>query len=95
MSLNYAFREMIRGPAERYAPPPIEDVFFPPFHKGGRPRDARFTALRLEGEATGISYLLLSDAEVEACTALEPKAFVSIIGPTAIMTNPTERKSCR
>jgi len=67
---------MITGLAERYTIPPITDLFFPPFHKGGQPKDAQFMAIRLEGDATGMSYLLLPDEEMERYTALQLSDFV-------------------
>jgi hypothetical protein len=67
---------MITELTARFAPPPVADVFLPPFHRGGQPKDAQFMALRLEGGATGISYLLLPDEAMEEYTALTPPDFV-------------------
>ena len=76
MSLKHDFRSMIRGLTARSPPPSIADFFLPPFHKGGQPKDAQFMALRLEGGATGISYLLLADEDMDRYTALEPGPFL-------------------
>ena len=51
MSLNDDFNKTITELTARCAPPPIEDVFFPPFCKGGQPKDSQFMAIRLEGGA--------------------------------------------
>ena len=76
MSLKAEFRKMITGLAERYTIPPITDLFFPLFHKGGQPKDAQFMAIRLEGDATGISFVLLPDEEMGRYTALQLSDFV-------------------
>ncbi len=76
MTLKGAFRKMIAGLAAHLAPPYIADVFFPPFHRGGQPKDSQFMAIRLEGDATGISYLLLTDANEETYNALRSAAFI-------------------
>ncbi len=76
MSLKDEFRKMITELTARFAPPAIADVFFPPFHKGGQPKDAQFMAIRLEGGATGISFLLLPDEKMDEYTALQPPDFL-------------------
>jgi uncharacterized protein (DUF4213/DUF364 family) len=58
-----------------YKIPPVEKVFFPPFCKGGQPKDSQFMAVSLEGGATGISYVLLPDEYMEEYTALKPDDF--------------------
>jgi uncharacterized protein (DUF4213/DUF364 family) len=75
MSLQDEFRKMIQALAERFALPPIVEVFLPPFCKGGQPKDAQFMAIRLEGGATGISYVLLPDEKMAAYAALKPAEF--------------------
>ena len=75
MTLKDEFRKMTKALAERFRVPPIADVYFPPFRKGGQPKDAQFMALCLEGGATGIGYVLLPDERMEAYTALEPTDF--------------------
>jgi hypothetical protein len=76
MRIKAEFRKMITELAARFSPPPIADVFFPPFHKGGQPKDAQFMAIRLEGGATGISFLLLSDESMDEYAVLQPSDFV-------------------
>jgi uncharacterized protein (DUF4213/DUF364 family) len=76
MSLKGEFRKMTEELAERFAPPPIADVFFPPFHEGGQPKDAQFMAMRLEGGATGISFLLLTDETMNQYKALQRSDFI-------------------
>ena len=76
MSLKDEFRSMINDLAERFSPPPIADVFFPPLHKDGQPKDAQFMAIRLEGGATGISFLLLTDESMDEYATLHPSNFV-------------------
>ena len=77
MSLKDEFRSMITELTARFPAPPIADVFFPPLHEGGQPKDAQFMAIRLEGGATGISYLLLSDDNMDEYAALRPSGFVA------------------
>jgi hypothetical protein len=59
MSLKDEFRKMVNELAAKFTPPPIANIFFPPFYKGGQPGDAQFMAISLEGGATGISFVLL------------------------------------
>jgi len=71
MSLKDEFRKMVTELTTRFTIPPIEDIFFPPFHKGGQPKDAQFMALSLEGGAAGVSFVLLPDENMAAYTALK------------------------
>ena len=61
MSLPDEFRKMVIELTGKYSIPSIANIFLPPFYKGGQPKDAEFMAIRLEGSATGISYVLLPD----------------------------------
>ena len=66
MSTIYkAFRQIIEQLAGKYAFPPISQVYFPPFFKGGQPKESEFICLQLERGACGISYVLLPDEEME------------------------------
>jgi uncharacterized protein (DUF4213/DUF364 family) len=76
MRLKDEFRMMITKLTARYSIPPIADIFFPPFYKGGQPKEAEFMALSLTGGATGISYVLLPDEKEEDYTALQPSDFI-------------------
>jgi uncharacterized protein (DUF4213/DUF364 family) len=76
MSLKNEFRKMITRLAAKFTLPPIEDIFFPPFHKGGQPTDAQFMAISLAGGATGISFVLLPDEKMEEYTSLQRTDFV-------------------
>ena len=67
---------MITKLTEKYTIPAIADIFFPPFHKGGQPKDAHFMAVSLKGGATGISFVPPVDENMEAYTALRPQEFV-------------------
>ena len=75
MSLKDEFRKMVNELATKSTLPPIADIFFPPFHKGGQPKDAQFMAISLEGGATGISFVLLPDEKMEEYNALQPAAY--------------------
>jgi len=66
---------MVNELTAKYTPPAIANVFFPPFYKGGQPKDAQFMAISLEGGATGISFVLLPDEKMEEYTALQPSAY--------------------
>jgi hypothetical protein len=76
VSLKDEFRIMISKLTEKYSIPPIANIFFPPFHRGGQPKEAEFMALSLAGGATGISYVLLQDEKEKEYNALQPSAFV-------------------
>jgi len=76
MSLKDEFRKMVIDLATKFTFPPIANIFFPPFYKGGQPKDAQFMAISLEGGAAGISYVLLSDETIEEYTAMQPADFV-------------------
>ena len=77
MSLKDEFRKMINQLTTKFTPPPIANIFLPPFYKGGQPNDAQFMAISLEGGATGISFVLLPDEKMEEYNALQPPAFVA------------------
>ena len=66
MSLKNEFKKMIIGLSSTYKIPKIAMIFFPPFYKGGQPKNAQFMAIALENNATGISYVLLSDEKIES-----------------------------
>jgi uncharacterized protein (DUF4213/DUF364 family) len=72
MSLKDEFRKMVTELTAKFTLPPIANIFFPPFYKGGQPKDAQFMAISLEGGATGISFVLLPDEKMEEYTALQP-----------------------
>ena len=76
MGLKDEFRKMVTKLSTKFTLPPIESIFFPPFHKGGQPKDAQFMAICLKGGAAGISFVLLPDEKMEEYTALQPPAFV-------------------
>ncbi len=76
MSLKDEFRKMVNEITAKFTLPPIANIFFPPFYKGGQPKDAQFMAISLEGGATGISFVLLPDEKMEEYTALRSSDFV-------------------
>ncbi len=76
MSLKDEFKKMVTGLTTKFALPPISNIFFPPFYKGGQPKDAQFMAICLEGGAAGVSFVLLSDEKMEEYIALRPSDFV-------------------
>jgi uncharacterized protein (DUF4213/DUF364 family) len=76
MSLKNEFRNMVTELMEKFTLPPIANIFFPPFYKGGQPKDAQFMAISLEGGATGISFVLLPDEKMKEYSALQPLDFV-------------------
>jgi uncharacterized protein (DUF4213/DUF364 family) len=67
---------MVNELTTKFTLPPIANIFFPPFYKGGQPKDAQFMAISLKGGATGISFVLLPDEKMEEYTALQSAAFV-------------------
>jgi uncharacterized protein (DUF4213/DUF364 family) len=76
MSLKNEFRWMVKNLTARYDIPPIADIFFPPFQRGGQPKEAEFMALRLEGGATGLSYVLLPDEKGHDYSILQPFDYI-------------------
>ncbi|MCK5487675.1 MAG: hypothetical protein KAI86_15765, partial [Desulfobacterales bacterium] len=76
MSLKDEFKKMITELTTKFTLPPIANIFFPPFYKGGQPKDAQFMAISLEGGAVGVSFVLLPDEKMEEYTALQSSSFV-------------------
>lgn len=76
MHVKDEFRKIVTELTEKFTIPPIEDIFFPPFFQGGQPKDCEFMAIRLQGGATGISYVLVPDEKMDAYTALKPVDFI-------------------
>lgn len=76
MSLKDEFRKMVTQLSEEFPISKISQVYFPPFFKGGQPKDAEFMALFLEDGAVGISYVLLPDDKMEEYMALKPSDFI-------------------
>ena len=76
MHLKDEFKKIITKLTAQFTIPPIEKVFFPPFYKGGQPKDAEFLAISLEGGAAGLSYMLLPDSKRQAYKKLQPGNFI-------------------
>lgn len=76
MSLKDEFRRMVTNLTATYEIPLIADIFFPPFQKGGQPKEAEFMALSLNGGATGISYVLLPDEKGPEYSDLRPSNYI-------------------
>ena len=67
---------MIKKLDDSFSIPRIASIFIPPFRQGGQPEDEQFMAIALESGATGISYILLSDNQMDTYNALQPQDFV-------------------
>ncbi len=76
MSLKNEFRQMVTHLSSKFSIPLISDVFLPPFHKGGQPKDAQFMAISLTGGAAGVSYILLPDEKMEDYNSLKQSDFI-------------------
>jgi uncharacterized protein (DUF4213/DUF364 family) len=76
MKLKDEFKLMVTSLTAKYQIPPIADIFFPPFYKGGQPQEAEFMALSLTGGATGISYVLLPDKKEQEYKGLQSSDFI-------------------
>lgn len=76
MSLKNEFKKMITELTAKFTLPPISNIFFPDFHKGGQPKDAQFMAICLESGAAGVSYVLLPDEKMEEYMLLRPHDFI-------------------
>ena len=75
MRLKNEFKKMVTGLSAKFTFPPISDIFFPPFSKGGQPKNAQFMALSLESGAAGASFVLLPDEEIKRYNSLRPTDF--------------------
>lgn len=75
MSLKAEFKKMITELSSKFTFPPISNIFFPPFHKGGQPNNAQFMAISLESGAAGISFVLLPDEKMEQYNTLKLSGF--------------------
>ncbi len=62
--LYQEFQNIIEQLTAEYPIPPITDAYFPPFFKGGQPKEYEFIAFQLESGACGISFVLLDDKEI-------------------------------
>ena len=76
MSLKDEFKKMVTELTTKFTLPPISNIFFPPFYKGGQPKDAQFMAICLESGAAGVSFVLLPDEKMEEYISLHPSDFV-------------------
>jgi len=76
MSLKDEFTRLIARLTARHEIPPIAEIFFPTFQKGGQRKDSEFMAMSLEGGAAGISYVLVPDDHMERYAALKPSSFI-------------------
>ena len=76
MSLKDEFKKMITKLAAKFTIPPIANIFFPPFHTGGQPKDAQFMAISLKGGSVGVSFVLLPDEKTLEYSSLQPSDFV-------------------
>ncbi len=76
MSLRDEFRDMVSRLTSQFAAPPIEKIFFPPFYKGGQPKESEFMALMLADGTVGVSYVLLPDDMMEHYLSLKPAGFI-------------------
>jgi len=76
MGLNNEFKKMITKLSSKFIFPSISNIFFPPFHKGGQPKNAHFMAVSLESGAAGISFVLLDDEKMEQYNTLKPPDFI-------------------
>jgi uncharacterized protein (DUF4213/DUF364 family) len=76
MGLKAEFKKMITELSTKFTLPPIANIFLPPFYKGGQPKDAQFMAIGLEGEAVGVSFVLLPDEKMGEYNALQSSDFV-------------------
>lgn len=76
MSLKDEFTKMVTDLTTQFAIPPIENIFLPPFHMGGQPKDAQFMAISLEGGAAGVSFVLVPDEKMQDYNLLQPPDFI-------------------
>lgn len=78
MTIYQEFQKVIDQIVANYNVPTISDVFFPPFFKGGQPKEYEFIAIKLEGGACGISFVLLPDEEIKSYEMVARKNFLKV-----------------
>ena len=76
MGLKDEFKKMVTELTAKFTIPPIANIFFPPFYKGGQPKEAQFMAICLDGGAAGVSFVLLPDEKMEEYTGFQASDFV-------------------
>jgi uncharacterized protein len=76
MTIYQEFQKIVPQLAAQYTIPTISDIYFPPFFKGGQPKEFEFIALKLESGACGISFVLLADEELENYQAMARSSFL-------------------
>lgn len=76
MSIKDEFKTLVETLTDKFSPPAVADLFFPPFHRGGQPKAAQFMALRLEDGSVGISYVLLPDDLEEAYSGMQASDYI-------------------
>ena len=76
MGLKDEFRKMVTELTGSFTIPPVAEMFLPSFYVGGQPKEEEFMAIRLEGGATGISFVLLPDEKGKEYAELQPHDFV-------------------
>jgi hypothetical protein len=59
MSLKDEFKKMVNELTTKFTIPSIANIFFPPFYKGGQPKDAQFMAVSLEDGASALFSCLM------------------------------------
>jgi len=77
MTIYQDFQRIVNQIAANYSIPTISEVYFPPFFKGGQPKEYEFIAIKLEGGACGISFVLLADKEVENYELIAHSSFLN------------------
>jgi len=70
MKLKNEFIYMIKKLDDSFSIPRIASIFLPPFRQGGQPEDEQFMAIALDSGATGISYILFSDNQMDSYNAV-------------------------
>ncbi|NQU63580.1 MAG: hypothetical protein HQ517_04760, partial [SAR324 cluster bacterium] len=77
MTIYQEFEKVVGQIMAEHSIPAITDVYFPPFFRGGQPKEYEFIAIKLDGGACGISFVLLADEEIKNYQTVAGSNFIS------------------
>ncbi len=78
MTIYLEFQKIVGQIADNYCIPTITDVYFPPFFKEGQPKEYEFIAIKLESGVCGISFVLLTNEEIENYQTVARSNFLGV-----------------
>ncbi len=78
MTIYQEFHKVVEQLAANFNIPTITDVYFPPFFKGGQPKEYEFIAIKLKSGVCGISFVLLADEEIKNYQTVAQSNFLNV-----------------